>query len=454
MTRFFALLLGATVVTGAALAAAPAPETLLLREYLRLDTQNPPGNEHLAARAIGVALAEAGIASRLLVTAEGRTSLYARLEATVPYAPTLVLLHHMDVVAPGPGWSRDPFAAEIFEGRIYGRGAIDTKSLGIAHLAAFLDLARSGKPLRRTVILLATADEETGGAHGVGFLLAQHPELFVGVEAVLNEGGANRMVGDRLLWWGIETAQKRPLWLEVVARGRPGHASGYHPMSASHRLLGGLARLVALPQTWRVTPPARDFLAALLPLHNKHWQPFLGDVDGHITPSGPKRGSPFMPGMENLFLDTLQVTVLDAGAQINVVPAEARAKIDIRLLPDSDEAAVLEKVRTALGPEVEITVLLRAPPSTPSPTSSAVYREIAAFFGREGPVVPAFAYGLTDSHFFRERGIAAYGVSPFAISADRLGGVHGPDESIPIADFEQGVLRMKALLRALAVAPE
>jgi acetylornithine deacetylase/succinyl-diaminopimelate desuccinylase-like protein len=441
----------AVVAAPATPAASLSAEARWLQEYVRLDTRNPPGGEHRGAAYLASLLRREGIAHRLYVTPDGRTNLWAHLPAADSAAGTVVLLHHMDVVAPGEGWTAEPFGGEVREGALYGRGALDAKSLGVAQLAAVIDLHRRGRPLRRGIALLASADEEAGGGRGVGWLSEAHPELFRGVEAVVNEGGANRKVAGKLLWWGIEVAQKRPLWLEVEATGRPGHASALQPWSAAHELVRALARLLALPPVWRVTPAARQYLRAVAPLHNPHWRSVFTRIDEVIAPEGPREG--LLPGMANLFLDSVQVTVLEAGAQINVIPDRARARIDIRLLPDTDAAAFLARVREALGPEIEARVLVESPPSAPSPNTNAVYRELADALDGEAPVVPVMIAGFTDSRYFRERGIPAYGFSPFTLEGDALRGIHGPDESIPLAEFDRGVERMKRLLRALAERP-
>jgi len=175
-----------------------------LQQYLRLDTTNPPGNEYLGAGFLVKLLAAEGIEAQLLVTPEGRTSVYARLEGGGfrDRGQALLLLHHMDVVPPGSGWSHEPFSGDVEEGVLWGRGAIDVKSLGIAHLAYMIELKRRKVPLARDVIFLGSADEESGGGQGVAWLLEHRPELFEGVGAVLNEGGANRFIQGRLFWWG------------------------------------------------------------------------------------------------------------------------------------------------------------------------------------------------------------------------------------------------------------
>lgn len=430
-------------------AAAPAlsEPARWLQGYLRLDTSNPPGDEHRAAAYLGRILRAEGIATQLYVSPRGRTNLVARLAAPAGQG-TVVLLHHMDTVAAGPSWTAAPFGGEVRDGRLYGRGAVDAKGLGIAHLAAMVDLRRRGVVLRRDLLFVAVADEETGGGEGTAWLLAHHPELFEGVDLVLNEGGPNRVVGGRTLWWGIETAQKRPLWLELQASGRPGHASGVRPHSAAHTLVSALARLLAEPPRYRVSPPARAYLAALAPLHNAHWRPIFARIDDHLRSDGPTHG--LLPGMANLFLDTVQVTVLEAGEAINVIPERARARVDVRLLPDTDAAAFLARAREHLGQEIEVRTLLASPPAAPSPSAGALYDTLArGLGGGSAPVVAAMIAGFTDSRFFRERGIPAYGVSPFALDGESLGGIHGPDERLPLAVFDEGVERMRRVVEAI-----
>lgn len=431
-------------------AAAPSREATWLADYLRVDTTNPPGREAAAAALLSELLRDQGLASERYVTPDGRVSLVSRLPATVENAPVIVLLHHLDVVAAGEGWTVPPFAGEIRDGALWGRGAIDAKGLGIAQLAGLL--AAAGLPERRRELLwLAVADEEAGGAAGTAFLYERHPQLFARVEAVVGEGGLNRTVLGRTLSWGVEVAQKRPLWLDVVARGRPGHASSRYPESAAHRLVAGLARALAAPEVWKVTPAARRYFDALAP-----FDPQAGAVAAEldaIAASGRPTGA-IQPGMAGLFVDTLQITQLAASARVNVVAAEARATIDARLLPDTDESAWLAALRERLGPDLEVTVRLSSPPSQPSPAAGPVWRALVAGLSARGPVVPVFISGITDARYFRERGIAAYGISPFELESALARTVHGPDERIPLAAFDAGVERMKKIASLLAAGDD
>jgi acetylornithine deacetylase/succinyl-diaminopimelate desuccinylase-like protein len=454
-SRLLPLFLAALLIPLPAPAAAPAlsEPAAWLQQYLRIDTSNPPGNEGRAAAFLAGLLQRAGIPARVIANPQGRANLYARLVSPRSGGRAILLLHHMDVVPPGPGWTVPPFAGLIKNGQLWGRGAIDDKSLGIAQLAAMIslqrDLQRRRVPLERDVVFLAVADEENGGLNGTGWLLANHPELFKGVEGVIGEGGRSQTgAGGKLLWWGIEVAQKRPLWLEVSTSGRGGHGAGLNPESANHQLIEGLARLLGEPARWRVTPPVRDYSRAIAPLQNERWRRVFSSIDSVVAESGPKEF--LMPGMANLFLDTVQVTVLRGGERINVVPERSAAQLDIRLLPDTDAAAFLASVKSRLGQGFEVKVLVTSPPSPPSPASGRLYGAMERVLRPDGPVVPTFIAGFTDSRFFRERGIPAYGLSPFRLSPDDSKGIHSTDEHIPLAEIDRGVERLRKILLAYA----
>lgn len=423
-------------------------EASWLADYLRIDSSNPPGNEGPAAAFLAEILRREGIAIERHVTPNGRTSLVARLPATAPNAPFVALVHHLDVVPAGDGWTAPPFAASVRDGSLVGRGAIDSKSLGIAHLAALLDAARLPER-RRGLLLLAVADEENGGGEGMGWLVQHRPELFADVELALGEGGTNRTVLGRTFFWGIEVAQKRALWLALTARGRPGHASSLNPQSAAHTLVRALARLIDREPQWRLSPPVATYLRGLGAV-----DPTLRELtrrpEAVLGADGPTGLLP--AAMSGLLLDTVQVTQLGASGRTNVVAAEARASVDVRLLPDSDAEAFLRDLRSALGAEIEVEVLLSSPPSAPSPSAGRLWDELRGALEREAPLVPAMIPGITDARFLRERGIPAYGFSPFEIEGLLLRRVHGPDEEISLAVFDAGVARMQRLVRAL-VAP-
>ena len=454
----------------AALAAnLPAPDDPVgwLGRYVAFDTSNPPGGERLAAEYLAALIGRGDpggeIEVRILLTPGERANLYARLPANAVEATgrSLVLLHHIDVVPAGEGWSRPPFGGELHRGRIWGRGALDAKSLGVAHLVAMLHLLESDRPRRRDLVLVASADEEAGGEEGVAWLLDEHPELFSDAEAVLNEAGVNRMTGDRLLWWGIETAQKQVLWLRVTAAGRGGHGSGFNPASPTHRLLRALNRVLDLEHPWRVTAAAHQAYRALAGLRQGEFaevfdQPLdvvQAELDRRIRDGTLDRI--LLPGMSASFRDTVQITRIDNGAgPVNVAPGEASALIDARLLPDTDVDRFRRRVETVLGSGIHVEELLRSGSSPASSTSSDVYRTLEGVLGVQAPVAPTMIAGATDSRFFRRRGVDAYGFSPFTLSAEDAGGIHAADERIPVDGFLRGCETMKRVVAALVLVED
>ncbi len=434
--------------------ASPASELSVpagrLQQYLRIDTSNPPGGEERGAAFLRDLLHHEGIATRLFVSPRGRTSLFARLAAEEPTAGPLVLMHHIDVVPAGPGWTAEPFAGVLGDGALWGRGAVDDKSLGIAHVEALLELKRRQAVLDRDVVFLAVADEETGGGDGTGWLLERHPELVAGATAVLGEGGSNRAFDGRLHWWGIEVAQKRPLWLRVTAHGRGGHGSTLNLHTAPHRLLRGLQKLIDRPLEFRVSEEARRYLEAVAPFEPPGFRRLVAELDEIVAEPEPARR--MLPGLPNYFLDTLQVNVLAAGEKINVAPEEASALIDLRLLPDTDADRLLGEIEGLLGDGLDVEVLLRSPRVEPSSVDTPFFACLEGFLRARAPVVPTFIPGITDSRYFRERGIPAYGFSPFVLGREDLGGIHGPDERIGLAAFDAGVETMVELVLRCATA--
>jgi acetylornithine deacetylase/succinyl-diaminopimelate desuccinylase-like protein len=183
--------------------------------------------------------------------------------------------------------------------------------------------------------------------------------------------------------------------------------------------------------------------AALAPLYNEHWSRIFGDLDQHVLPAGPSVR--LLPGMEAQFLDSVQVNELSV-----LEDGRARARIDVRLLPDSDAAEWIERLNEALGPSVETSILLAAPPAPPSPWKGPWVEVLRDVLGDEGPVVPQVSAGITDSRYFRQRGVAAYGFSPFVLDPEAMQGIHARDERIPLDELERGAQRMTELVDAWA----
>ncbi|MEX2481777.1 MAG: M20/M25/M40 family metallo-hydrolase [Gammaproteobacteria bacterium] len=423
-----------------------------LARYIEVDTTNPPGNETRGVAFLGEILAAAGIAYETAEPEAGRGSLWARLEGGDQ--PALILLHHIDVVQASPdAWDTDPLQAVIKDGELFGRGAIDTKSLGIMHLEAFLALHRSGRALNRDVIFLATADEEAGGQLGAGWLVEQRPEIFEGAGYLLNEAGLG-ITSSGKTRFQIEVAQKRPYWLRLVASGQPGHGSSPRATPAPARLVAALHRIQQAPFEPRVTAPVRAMFKGIAPYEDPAWQAALADIDAALDEAGfLERLQEDKPHLHALLRNTCAITMLSGSGKINVIPPTASAEIDCRILPEQDAGEFLAAITERIDDEqIRIESIMNFEPSASS-ADTALFRLLETVIGKHYPeagVIASVQAGFTDSHFFRERGIVSYGFGPFVIPSAAISSVHGNNERIGIASFERGVEMMTEVVAAFA----
>ncbi|MGR8921037.1 MAG: M20/M25/M40 family metallo-hydrolase [Gammaproteobacteria bacterium] len=425
-----------------------------LKRYVEVDTTNPPGNESRGVAFFADIFEQAGIEYATAESAPGRGNIWARLAGAD--APGLVLLHHIDVVpATAAAWDSDPLKAEVRDGKLYGRGTLDTKGLGITHLQAFLALHESGQPLARDVIFVATADEEAGGLLGAGWLLEHHPEIFERAGFLLNEGGVGIDSGSGVAF-RIEVAQKRPYWVRLTASDKPGHGSSPYPTSAPGRLVAALERIRRAPFAPRVVAPVRTMFQATAALVEDPWAASFRDIDRAVSEPGfLERLQAAKPRLHALLRNTCALTMLSGSGKVNVVPPTASAELDCRILPDQDAAQFHTALVDRVGDEhITVERTLSFGPGETS-TDTALFRQLVQSSQAHYPgagVVPAVAGGFTDSHFFRERGIASYGYAPFVVPTTSLAGVHGNNEHIPIAAFERGVELMTDIVFAFAGA--
>jgi len=422
----------------------PPPEVEaedLLVQYLKIDTTNPPGNESAGARFLLGALQKEGLEASLVGSDPRRQSVYARLRSGST-EPALLLLHHIDVVPANPAaWSIPPFSGERSGGYIWGRGALDIKSLGIAELMAILNLKRRHIQVKRDVIFLACADEERGGQAGIKALLKENAALFENVGFVLNEGGSNETIVDHISFWGIEVDQKIPLWLKVSARGMAGH-SALPPDDggAIGTLLVSLRQILEIPRPYRVTPSVRECFHSLARSKKGEKGRFLAAIDASLQ--SPKLESVLPSSYRSLLRDTVAVTEIHGGDSTNSLPPSAWASLDFRLLPDTPVEATLQEVRKRLAPNTEVEVLLRSEPAPPATLDSPLYRVLEKQMLASDPgsaVGPIVSGGTSDSRYFRQKGILAYGFSPFKVNYYDGDSIHGIDEKIRTRFFDDGV---------------
>jgi acetylornithine deacetylase/succinyl-diaminopimelate desuccinylase-like protein len=425
------------------------------REYLRINTTNPPGNEAETMRWFARILQQEGIPFDTASSAPGRGNIWARLKGG--NQPALVLLHHMDVVPADPKyWNSDPFAATTKDSVIFGRGALDTKTLGVVELEAFLALHRAKVPLDRDVIFMATADEEAGGNFGAGWMVKNRPEAFKGAGILLNEGGDGTLGDDGKVQFAIEVTQKTPYWLKLTSVGNPGHGSTPPPASAVNRLIRALDRLQTYEFAPRVVPAVATYFAAIAPSMPAKWQDGFRDASKLIADPNTLMALQIeQRSAAALLRNTCSITMLQASNKINVVPPEAQAQVDCRLLPDQDRDAFLREFTGVINdPNIKIELVIGFSAAVSS-TETPLYRSIVDVIKRNYPaasIAPAVSTGFTDSHWFRDLGISSYGFAPFVIPSAEEGGVHGNNERISIENIRKGTAMMVDLVRAVVSA--
>ncbi len=437
------------------LAALQDEAVAWLQEYIRVNTINPPGNETAGAEFFARIFEAEGIDYEMAESAPGRGNIWARLEGGDE--PGLLLLHHMDVVPADPRyWSSDPLSGELRDGYVYGRGALDTKTGGILHLAAFLALHRTQAPLNRDVVFMATADEEAGGFYGAGWLVENRPELFDGIGFLLNEGGGGSEV-DGTVNFGLEVTQKVPYWLRLTARGEPGHGSRPLTSYASTQLVAALERLRLHDFRARIIPAVHAHLSGVAHGHPEPWRSRFTDMAAAVREPGVlEELQRYNPGLHALTRNTCSITRFEGSEKINVVSPEVWAEIDCRLLPDQDPDAWLAELRGVLGSEIEVEVLMGFTPAVSS-TDTELYRVVRDVTLEAFPdagFVPQVVGGFTDSHFFRDLGITSYGYEATATPQEDQGGVHGNDERVSEQNVRRGVeLTLRILERFAATRP-
>ncbi len=396
-------------------------ETLAnLSELIKLDTTNPPGNERIATDFIAATLGRCGIEATVIESAPARASLIARVAGRDRTKPPLMLSSHTDIVpVEAERWTHPPFAAELADGCIWGRGSIDMKSKCATDLGLMLALSRASAAPERDLILAAVADEEAGSELGARFLVERHPEL-VRAGYVLNEtGGFTLFMGERR-FYPIQVAEKGFVTVKMTVTAAPGHGSMPRSDTAIAWLADLITRITRTPMRRRLTPLMRDTLAEL----------------GIPSDKAP-------PILRPMMANTVTPTILRAGYKDNVIPGEASVILDGRTLPGENEHSFLRELRDIVGPEPALEVLKAAPPAEAS-ADTPLFRLIKARTEAADPgarAIPWMLPGATDSKFYAQLGATCYGFAPVKLDPKMPFGAlyHGNDERMPIDGFLWGL---------------
>lgn len=415
------------------------------RSLLRIDTTNPPGHEERVAAYLAKVLSRERIPSERVSPAPGRTSLAARL-STGGSGGALLLSAHTDVVAAeAKHWTHPPFAAELVDGFVWGRGALDMKHMLAMSLEVLLLLKRRRVRLARDLRFLAVADEEAACGAGSEWLAEHRRDLLEAEYGLTEVGGFTLHVGGKRLY-PIQVAEKGIVWLKMRARGEPGHGSVPHEKNATVLLARGVRRLGKRGLLFHATPPARDFVREIA---RALGFPAGAVVRGLVVPGLSGWIERVIPDPEQarvfhaLLHNTACPTGLEAGQKVNVIPSEAVAVVDGRTLPGQTEASFLEEVRSVVGSGIELEVMKSAPPLV-VPQETPLFRTLKEVVEERDPgarAVPYMITGFTDAKYLARAGVKVYGFAPLklpeGVPFTRL--FHGHDERVPVEGFLWGL---------------
>ncbi|MCS7214226.1 MAG: M20/M25/M40 family metallo-hydrolase [Candidatus Calescibacterium sp.] len=426
----------------------------ILRALIRIDTTNPPGNERPAAEYLKKYFSDYEIDSYIVESEQSRASIIADLENGRKEKP-LILLSHLDVVPADPKqWSVHPFSAEVKNGYIWGRGTIDCKGLAVVEAVAMTLVKRLKIPLRRPVKFISVADEEMGGEKGAGYIVREEN---IDGYCVINEGGTGAILGDKKVYLPC-FGEKGPIWLKIKAKGRSGHASMPIEDNPNLILLRALYKITSSGLGKKFVENFVRSVKFYLAKDIKPLEPVLSIVEkseflkttiGNILYNILKR----KPKLAAMLSNTVSVTMIKSGYKENVIPEEAEAILDIRILPGYDYYEVVEKLKKIVNDQrVSFEIISAYEPSESDPSSDVLKKiKDSVKLVYDYPFVPIISTGFTDSRFFRKKGIQSFGLLPFFLTEEEISTMHGVDERISIENMEIGTKLMLSTILNLCL---
>ncbi|WP_243074705.1 M20/M25/M40 family metallo-hydrolase [Microbacterium sp. SS28] len=424
------------------------PEVVqIARDLIRFDTTNYGGGrangEREAAEYVGAYLGSLGLTPEYYEPIPRRTNVMARVPGRDRDKPALVVHGHLDVVpAIGADWSVDPFAGEIRDGLLWGRGAVDMKDMDAMILTSVADILRAGEQPERDLVLAFFADEENGGVEGSALVVRDRPEWFAGATEAISEVGGYSIAADGRRAYLLQVGEKALIWIRLVARGRAAHGSSLHADNAVTRLAEAVAALGRTQWPIRLTATTGALLEGLAELTGGD----AGDPDTLAGTTGAASGF-----IRSTLRTTTNPTGLTAGYKHNVIPDRAEALIDVRALPGTEDA-VLADIRAIVGNGVEVEIV-HQDIGLEVPFEGDLVDAMVAALGRHDPGVPVIPYllgGGTDNKALSALGIAGYGFAPLRLPADLdfTGMFHGVDERVPLDALVFGQRVLTDLLRS------
>ena len=419
----------------------------ICQELIRIDTSNygdgsGPGERAAAEYTAGL-IEEVGLAAEIFESAPGRASVVTRMAGEDPSASALVVHGHLDVVpALREQWSVDPFGAELKDGLIWGRGAVDMKDMDAMILSVLRDFARTGRKPKRDIVFAFFADEEAGGEYGARYAVDKRPELFEGAtEAISEVGGFSATIGGQRTYL-LQTAEKGISWLRLVAHGRAGHGSQINTDNAITRLAAAVTRIGEYKWPIELTPTTRQFLDGVTELTGVEFDPDNPDVLLNQLGTVARFVGATLQ-------NTTNPTLLKGGYKHNVIPESAEALVDCRTLPGQQDH-VLEIVRELAGTGVDVSYV-HNDVSLEVPFAGNLVDSMIDALHAEDPgakVLPYTLSGGTDNKSLSRLGITGYGFAPLQLpdDLDFTGMFHGVDERVPADSLKFGARVLNTLL--------
>lgn len=463
MIRITCLLLFALALTmpaGAEETALDADQQLvrdIYAELVGIDTTEAHGSTTKAAAAVAARLTEAGFTAdemHALGSKPTKGNLVVRLAGAGKRKP-LLLLAHLDVVeAKREDWTVEPFELLERDGFFYGRGSLDDKAMAAIFTGIMIRMKRDGVQPDRDIILALTADEEGGPDNGVDWLLKNHRPL-VDAAVVINEGGGGRIRADRYLLNGVQAAEKTYTNFRLEVTNKGGHSSLPTRDNAIYHLAHALTRIEAFDFPVELNDVTRGYFAAAAKIEGGELGADLAGV--LVTPPSATAVERLSarPEYNALMRTTCIATLLDAGHAPNALPQTATANINCRLLPSHAPNEVRDTlIKVIADDQVSVTETepaVAAPASPLDPELMEVIKKVSEQVYPRVPVVPTMSTGATDSRYFRNAGIPAYGVSGIFVDVDDVR-AHGRDERLGVKQFFEGNEFLSRLIAALSGA--
>ena len=440
--------------------------TELLQTLIRIDSSNPPGNESAVLDILSWELQSSGIIPEVVGSTADRPNLVAKLEAKPENrtAGPLILSCHVDVVpvANPDAWKYPPFSAELAEGCIWGRGAIDMKGFAVMALMAIVLLRSRNIPINRDVVFVAVSDEESGAELGSEWLVENRPDLLGGPEYVLNEVGGFTIHRGGQRFYPVQVAEKGLAWLRIRASGTPGHSSMAVSETSLSLIGDAIAKISRATLPWHVTEAAVNFIegvtqfetAASKKVSKLMFSNLAGSSIVKLIPDPAQRAS-----IEAILRNTATPTRVRAGDAINVLPHEASVDIDGRLIPGLTADVLINELRKVLhdkNGEKYSFEILKESSGVVFPIDTPLYEAIKDVMGERDPdgvVIPSIVPGFTDSKNYAKLGAVCYGFYPLKLNEELSFAslFHGDNERIPVEGFHWGIHTLMRLLERFLV---